>query len=273
MSSPEDVAAPPSGLRELKKRATRQLISDTATAMFLERGFDAVRVTEVAAASGVSEKTVYNYFPTKESLVLDREPAMAAAIRGTLGPDGPALPPVTAALQTLEHDRATMWAAWRSGGDARNGLNAFRRFARLIDETPALRAAQRDVMERLVRVAAEAMAERARVSPADPEPQIAATAIVGLWRIQFQSLRRHADLGESPEQVHEHVADDVRRAARLIESGLWAFGVMVQGRGSREQLAAAADAAQYAARQVATSLRRARGAWREAQHHRRGEPR
>jgi AcrR family transcriptional regulator len=55
----------------------RQLISDTATMMFLERGFDEVRVSEVAAACEVSEKTIYNYFPTKESLILDREEAMA----------------------------------------------------------------------------------------------------------------------------------------------------------------------------------------------------
>ena len=49
------------GLRERKKRQLRQRLSDTATAMFLERGFDAVRVVEVAAACEVSEKTVYNY--------------------------------------------------------------------------------------------------------------------------------------------------------------------------------------------------------------------
>src|SRR5208283_4204051 len=60
------------GLRERKKRLMRQRLSDTATEMFMERGFDGVRVAEVAAACGVSEKTVFNYFPTKESLVLDR---------------------------------------------------------------------------------------------------------------------------------------------------------------------------------------------------------
>ncbi len=77
------------GLRERKKRLTRQLISDTATGMFLERGFDEVRVTEIAVAAGVSEKTVYNYFPTKESLLLDREAAMAHSIREALGPGAP----------------------------------------------------------------------------------------------------------------------------------------------------------------------------------------
>ncbi len=53
------------GLRERKKRLMRQQLSDTATQMFLARGFDAVRVTQIAEACGVSEKTVFNYFPTK----------------------------------------------------------------------------------------------------------------------------------------------------------------------------------------------------------------
>ncbi len=43
----------------------RQQLSDTATQMFMARGFDAVRVAEVAEACGVSEKTVFNYFPPR----------------------------------------------------------------------------------------------------------------------------------------------------------------------------------------------------------------
>lgn len=60
------------GLRERKKRRTRQYISDVATGLFLERGFDEVTVAEVAEAAEVSVNTVYNYFPAKEDLFLDR---------------------------------------------------------------------------------------------------------------------------------------------------------------------------------------------------------
>ncbi|MBW5254746.1 TetR/AcrR family transcriptional regulator [Streptomyces poriferorum] len=60
------------GLRERKKRQTRQYLSDVATGLFLERGFDAVTIAEVARAADVSVNTVYNYFPTKEDLFLDR---------------------------------------------------------------------------------------------------------------------------------------------------------------------------------------------------------
>jgi AcrR family transcriptional regulator len=53
------------GLRETKKLRTRREISDRAMQLFALRGFDRVTVAEVAAAAGVSEKTVFNYFPTK----------------------------------------------------------------------------------------------------------------------------------------------------------------------------------------------------------------
>src|SRR3954462_15801249 len=57
------------GLRERKKRETRERIGEAGRKLFVQRGFDRVPVAEVARAADVSEKTVFNYFPRKEDLV------------------------------------------------------------------------------------------------------------------------------------------------------------------------------------------------------------
>ena len=79
------MAATTEGLRERKKRQTREAIAQAAMALFVEHGFDAVTVADVARAADVSEKTVFNYFPAKEDLVLhggeERRAALIEAIR------------------------------------------------------------------------------------------------------------------------------------------------------------------------------------------------
>src|SRR5579862_8604422 len=69
------------GLRERKKAQTRLAISNVATKMFIERGFDHVTVAEVAAAADVSVATIFNYFETKEELFFDREGEIVVALR------------------------------------------------------------------------------------------------------------------------------------------------------------------------------------------------
>jgi AcrR family transcriptional regulator len=217
----EAPALPGEGLRERKKRLMRQRLSDTATRMFLDRGFDAVRVAEVAEACGVSEKTVFNYFPTKEALVLDRLEAMMASLRTGLA--APAVPPVEAALAILDRELAGM-TGWLAGqDDPGQAGRAIRRFGGLIRATPSLRAYQADMMGQFVSVAAEILAVRAGMSADDPEPQIAARALLGLWHVQADSLRKHLDGSLAPARIHELVTADVRRAAQLIDAGLHSF--------------------------------------------------
>ncbi len=61
------------GLRDLKKARTRRLIAEAAARLFAERGYERVAVSDVAREAEVAEQTVYNYFPTKDRLVTDRE--------------------------------------------------------------------------------------------------------------------------------------------------------------------------------------------------------
>jgi hypothetical protein len=56
--------------------------------------------------------------------------------------------------------------------------------------------------------------------PDDPEPQIAATALVGLWDVQAHALRKRPDGTHGLDEVREGVLAEVRRAARIVDEGL-----------------------------------------------------
>ncbi|MGB8178947.1 MAG: TetR family transcriptional regulator [Acidimicrobiales bacterium] len=247
------------GLRERKKALMRQLISDTATVMFLERGFDEVRVSEIAAACDVSEKTIYNYFPTKESLLLDREEDSANAIRRALGPEGDPVSPVTAMVQILKGELEEFIGHINEHDQVQFSLIGD--FNDLIESTPSLKAARADMIDRVAQVAAESMAARAGLDPNDPEPQIAADALTSLWRIFYRSIVKYTSGELSIDEVRAAVVSDVERAARLLDTGLWSFATMVQGQNGREQFNAAADASVEARKEVLAALKQARAAW------------
>jgi AcrR family transcriptional regulator len=72
------------GLRETKKARTRKLICDLARDLFIARGYGAVTVAEIAAQAEVAVTTLFNYFPTKESLIFDLEDEIDADILATI---------------------------------------------------------------------------------------------------------------------------------------------------------------------------------------------
>lgn len=210
------------GLRARKKRLMRQQLSDTATAMFIEHGFDAVRVSDVAEACGVSEKTVFNYFPSKESLILDRWDSTMASLRTRLTESG--ISPVEAALRILDDELNALTSWIEMQDDQALARRQLQRFGTMVQSTPSLRAYQRDMLERLIAVAAEVLAERTGMSPEDPEMQIAAASLLGLWQIQFRALSKYMDSARTPAQVRKEVTADVSRAAQLINVGLSTLG-------------------------------------------------
>lgn len=215
------------GLRERKKQQMRQRISDTATALFLARGFDQVRVVDVATACEVAEKTIYNYFPTKESLVLDRNAAIADIVHDALGPGGPNVTPVEAIVGVIA---AEIHRLFTTQADGEGDFRQIARYLTMIEEAPSLRAAQRNLLDDLVQAAAAAIADREGLDPLDPEPQAAARALIGIWAISTRALRREAHRASSPERAFEAVMEDTRRAARLIEAGLSTFPSNLTGR-------------------------------------------
>jgi hypothetical protein len=130
---------------------------------------------------------------------------------------------VEAALRILDRELRAMTSSLAAADDPVQAAASVQRFGALIQATPSLRAYQSDMMDQFVTVAAAILAERAAVSPEDPEPQIAAAALLGLWRVQFQALRKYLDGTRTAAQLHQAVSADVRRAARLIDTGLRSF--------------------------------------------------
>jgi AcrR family transcriptional regulator len=247
MSSASEAGSPLSGgLRERKKRLMRQQLSDTATQMFLERGFDAFRVAEVAEACDVSEKTVFNYFPTKESLILDRFDTTMDSLRTALS--DPGLSPVEAMLQMLAEWLGGMTSLIAMQDDPIQASTSFARFDTLVEATPSLRAHRRDLLDQFIAVAAEILAERAGMSSDDPEPQIAANALLGLWQIQMHGLKKNLDGSRTPAEVREAVNVEVRRAALLLDTGLSSLVHVEQGFESRRADGGVADPANWPAR-------------------------
>src|SRR3954464_11661253 len=128
------------GLRERKKQRTRQLIADTARALFAERGFDAVPVAEVARAAEVSEATVFNYFPTKEDLFFSGLEVFEQNLLSAIREREPGESVLDAFARFVLQPRGLLAA--RAGDDAAQRLVAI---TRIITESPALLAREQRI--------------------------------------------------------------------------------------------------------------------------------
>jgi len=197
------------GLREFKKQRTRQAIADAAMRLFVERGFDHVTVAEVAEAVGVSDKTVFNYFPTKEDLFFDevdeREAALLAAIRDRKPGES-----IAAALRGHEvTDCGRMCTV------------GFAAFARLIEESPALRAKELEVMARFRSVIAQALEDE---GCSEVDAGVAATLLVGVHWQFFLTARQRALAGKHGPAAARRLRADLARAHELLEHGLGDLG-------------------------------------------------
>jgi AcrR family transcriptional regulator len=177
------------GLRERKKRATRQSISNVATQLFTERGFDNVTVAEIAAAANVAKMTVFNYFARKEDLFFDREEESRELARAALAERPPSQSPVEA-LRRLAHELV----------EQEHPLVKFTaatsRFWRTVEQSPALQARAREMRDALVNDLSKAIAEAVGSSRPDAMAHLAAAGVVTTWTVAYaQALHRQRQGG------------------------------------------------------------------------------
>jgi AcrR family transcriptional regulator len=202
------------GLRERKKAQTRQLIAERAVRLFTERGFEGVTVAEVARAADVAEKTVFNYFPTKEDLVYNRletfESELLAAVR-----DRPAGKSVAAAFMRFVSRPRGLLA--RTDADER-----LRAVTAMIAGSPALVAREQLIFEQYTASLADLIAEE---SGAEVEAWIVANALIGAHRALLGYVRRGVLAGRSNQALARGVRAQAKRALALFEHGLGDFAV------------------------------------------------
>jgi AcrR family transcriptional regulator len=128
------------GLRERKKQRTRREISDVATRLFLEHGFERVTLAEIADAAEVSVKTIFNHFGSKEDLFFDRIGELRDGIEATMTGRPPGVT-VVEALRRLSVENVVPFPGRGWGGfDAPEDVACFRGFVLAQHESPALRA-------------------------------------------------------------------------------------------------------------------------------------
>jgi AcrR family transcriptional regulator len=203
------------GLRERKKAKSRLAISNLATRMFIERGFDDVTVAEVAAAADVSVATIFNYFETKEELFFDREGETIEAQRRFIL-ERKAGETVTSVLhrEFLAAIDAGLPQLMAEGGS----------FLRTIERSSALRARLRLGFEKAEAALAETLAEETEAVAGDPTPHIVAAMLVAVQRTLIESAGAAALRGDAVASTKRRLRKACNRAFVLLEEGMRSYG-------------------------------------------------
>jgi AcrR family transcriptional regulator len=210
------------GLRERKKEQTRALIAEIAWRLFTERGFDRVKVAEIAREASVSEATVFNYFPVKEDLFFQRMEAFGTRLVETVATRAPG-EPVAAAFQQafLAADGGLL--ARVADGDA-EALERLRTVNRVIGESRALQTRELEVFAGYTQALARQLEEEG--APAEGvEAYVVANALMGVHRALVTLVRRRVLDGDRPERLAEDVRRQAGHAFALLGEGLAGYGV------------------------------------------------
>jgi AcrR family transcriptional regulator len=206
----------PAGLRERKKRATRDAIAATARRLFAERGFDAVTVAEVAVAAGVSEKTVFNHFAAKEDLVFAGGDTGTARLLAAIAER----PPGTSVLDVFRANSEAMLDVV-AAGETEDSLVV----PRIVRGSPALQERLTVSWQREVDAIADAFAEATGADEDDLVPAVVARTLawtlISIFRATFAGLLA----GEDPAQVAARMRPQAARAYDQLAAGLAGYAV------------------------------------------------
>lgn len=159
------------GLRARKLRQTRERIVNAALQLFLQRGFDAVTVDEVAASADVSRRSFFDYFPAKEELIFAWQDSFGEALAAAIAAR-PAHEPLTQAVE--EAFTSSIEAAAHPAAVAVDEL---------IRKTPSLR--ERDFLKyaKLEQTLADAFMKRSKNDRERFRARLLATIVVGGLRL------------------------------------------------------------------------------------------
>ncbi|GAA1232458.1 TetR/AcrR family transcriptional regulator [Pseudonocardia alaniniphila] len=192
------------GLRERKKRLTRDALARNAQRMFRERGFDQVTVAEIASSADVSVKTLFVYFASKEDLVFANENVLLDRIRERLT-SRPAGTSFTAAVRRLAHDLVA-----DATRDDAEGMSAF---AALIGDNPALHSRLQLMWEHYEQALSDILAAETGTQPLDPHARAAAALLILPFRVLTSSdVRAHAR--------NDRVGEWIDTCFDLVDTGL-----------------------------------------------------
>jgi AcrR family transcriptional regulator len=194
-----------------QRQQQRLDISRHAVRLFAEQGVDATSGEQIARAAGVSERTLWRYFPTKESCV---EPLLTTMLDAF----GAVLREWPPDLDLTEHLRATYTPVLESASGT--DIESVFAVVRMTHDEPALRAAYLMLRERSEDTFAEVLAERTGASPDSFKIRVQAATINAVLKVASDHLAQTtAKEGISPESLGRH-RDDTTNAISLVTRGL-----------------------------------------------------
>jgi AcrR family transcriptional regulator len=177
------MVAPPDTptLRERTRRAVHAEITQTALRLFVEQGYEATTVDQIATAAGISRRSFFHYFGSKEDVVLGDQEALGLRVRDALE----ARPATESAWEAL---RAAFLVLQTPDTEAATGLQ----IADMYAEAPSLRARHLEKHLRWQELLAPDVERRLGIAPAgaaDPRARAVIAAALACLDIAVEAWR------------------------------------------------------------------------------------